>query len=99
MLDISYPQICKKKLAGQRPASFERPVARRPPFPLRDSAWPGGTLFRRLARHRVIGMRGPVGVVRRNRLAGALVERAHRQRLHGDAALDWADIDAQIAAD
>ena len=36
---------------------------------------------------------------RRDRLAGALVEHAGRQRLHGDAVLDRADIDAEIAAD
>ena len=44
-------------------------------------------------------MRRPVGVDRRHRLAGALVHHAGRQRLHGDAVLDRADIDAQIAAD
>ncbi len=41
----------------------------------------------------------PVGVVRIDRLAGALVEGAGRQLLHGDAVLDRADVDAEIAAD
>src|SRR3990172_7113031 len=43
-------------------------------------------------------MRGPVGVVGGDRLAGARVDAAGH-RPHGDAALHWADADAQVAAD
>ncbi len=41
----------------------------------------------------------PVGVVRVDDLAGALVEAAGRQLFHGDAIFDRADADAEIAAD
>src|SRR5215213_11546949 len=44
-------------------------------------------------------MRGPIAVIGIDRLAGARVDRARRQRLHGDAVLDRADVDAEIAAD
>jgi hypothetical protein len=42
-------------------------------------------------------MRRPVGVVVLHRLAGALIDDARLQLLHGDAALHRADIDAEVA--
>src|SRR5690606_16216338 len=57
---------------------------------------PGKTgLFRRL-RHRVVRMRRPVGVVA-DRPAGPGIDLALGEGAHGDAVLDRADVDAEVA--
>src|SRR5262249_47534662 len=76
------------------PASARGPVVH---GPARDGATPGGGgLVNAALASRVVGMRGPVGLLARDRPPRARIDAAGH-RLHGDAVLDRAHADAQVA--
>ena len=70
-----------------------------PPASTDCPAGPFACMLFRGVTHRIVRMRGPVAILRRHILAGTLVEITSRDLLHGNAVLDRADIDAQVAAD